>query len=734
MSAWRLSRTASFLLCISLLFNPLFGQARKLTLEDIYDPVEKRDFSGYRLTNLSWQTNGTHFLHFPSGKIPVRVDARSGAEESLIEPQLLESEFTRVLGSSDSDADNVLSAAKYILSPDEAGVLITCLNDLFYFQVESGVLLRLTDNPSEEKEPRFSPSGEYIAFIRGYDLHYIDVKEGREKALTVGGSEVLLNGLLDWVYQEEIYGRGDFSGFWWSPDSRRLAFLQLDETMVPEVALVDYLALHQELEGSRYPKAGDPNPKVRLGVVPLDGSKTHWLDIAGDTAGEELLIVRVSWSPEGSSVIFHVQNREQTWLELVRIDPATGKKDTLIRESSKAWVNRLEDPLWLEDGSFLWLSERSGYQHIYHYSGAGRLLRNVTEGEWEVRRVSAVDETNGLVYFTGTRDGVLEEQLYRIRLNGTALTKVSTAAGTHKPNFNPDASLFLDTWSDISTPPRTSLYQSDGSLVREVEKNEVSALQEYRLSTPEFVQFKTRDGLVLDAVLIKPLDFDPTIQYPVLLQTYSGPHGPEVLNRWRGSGHMWHQMLASEGYLVWVCHSRTYSGKGVGVAWPAHRDLGRLELRDLEDSLAWLKSKPFVDGSRIGIFGWSYGGYMVAYALTHSDSFKVGISGAPVTDWMLYDSVYTERFMGLPQENEQGYERSSPIKSAENLKGKLLLIHGTMDDNVHMQNTLKFAYALQKAGKPFQLMLYPASRHGVRDDMQVKHLRALMTQFIRDNL
>ncbi len=734
MSAWRLNWTASFLLCLSLLSTPLIGQVRKLTLDDIYDPVEKRNFSGYSLTNLSWQKDGTHFLHFPSGEIPVKVDATSGAEEKLVERQILESEFARVLRSSGTDAGDALSSAKYVLSPDENGVLIKCLNDLFFFQFELGVLRRLTDNPSDEKAPLFSPSGEYIAFIRGYDLFLVDVKEGREKALTVGGSEVLRNGLLDWVYQEEIYGRGSFRGFWWSPDSSRLAFLQLDEAEVPEVSLVDYLALHQDLENSRYPKAGDPNPKVRLGVVSLDRWETEWLEVARDFAGQEILIVRVSWSPEGSAVIYHVQNREQTWLELVRIDLATGKKKTLVRESSKAWVNRLEAPVWLEDRSFLWLSERSGYQHIFHYSREGRLLGNVTEGEWEVRRVSAVDETNGLVYFTGTRDSVLEEQLYRIRLNGTALTKVSTAAGTHKPAFNPDASLFLDTWSDISTPPRTSLYRSSGSFVREVVKNEVPALREFRLSDPEFVQFKTRDGLVLDAMLIKPLDFDPSIQYPVLLHTYSGPHGPEVLNRWRGTGHMWHQMLAAEGYLVWVCHSRTFSGRGVGVAWPAHRDLGRLELRDLEDSLTWLKSQPYVDDSRIGIFGWSYGGYMVAYALTHSDSFKIGIAGAPVTDWRLYDSVYTERFMGLPQENEQGYERSSAIKSAQNLKGKLLLIHGTMDDNVHMQNTLSFSHALQKAGKPFQLMLYPASRHGVRDDMQVKHLRTLMTQFIRDNL
>jgi dipeptidyl-peptidase-4 len=730
----RLNWTPLLLLWLILLPGLLLAQDRQLTLDDIYDPIKKKDFGGYQLTDPSWQKNGTHFLHFPPGRVPVRVEAHSGVEEPLVKPEHLKAEFSRVLRSADTGAGDVLASAKYVLSPTEKGLLILCLDDLFYFQFKGGELRRLTHDPTEEREPLFSPSGEYVAFIRGYDLHVVDVEQGREKALTSGGSETLLNGLLDWVYQEEIYGRGKFRGFWWSPDSSRLAFLQLDQTQVPEVSLVDYLSLHLNLETYRYPKAGDPNPGVRLGVVSLESSQVNWLDVAPDSAGQEILIVRVSWSPEGRAVICHVQNREQTWLELVRADASGGNKKTLIREESGAWINRLENPIWMEDQSFLWLSERTGYQHVYRYSKQGRLLGAVTEGEWEVREVVAVDERKGLLYFTGTKDSVLEQQLYRIRLDGAAVTKVSTEAGTHKPNFNTDATLFLDTYSDISTPPRTDLYRSDGSRVRVVEKNEVPVLREYRLSDPEFVQFKTRDGLLIDAMLLKPPDFDPSTRYPVLLNTYSGPHGPEVLNRWRGSGHMWHQMLASEGYLVWVCHSRTYSGKGVGVAWPAHKDLGRLELRDLEDSLTWLKSKSYVDGSRIGIFGWSYGGYMVAYALTHSSSFKVGISGAPVTDWTLYDSVYTERFMGLPRENEEGYERSSALRSAENLSGKLLLIHGTMDDNVHMQNSMKFAHALQKAGKEFELMLYPASRHGVRDDQQVKHLRTLITQFIRDNL
>lgn len=683
-----------------------------------------------------WQKDGRHYLHFPAGKVPVRVDAASGKGEQLVEQGLLESEFARVLGSPRVEIKSLLSSARYTLSPDEKGLLITCSDDLFLFQLDSegDALQRLTNDSTEEREPVMSPSGRHVAFIRGYDLHVVDAAQGREKALTHDGDELVRNGLLDWVYQEEVYGRGNYRGFWWSPDSSKLAFLQLNENSVPEVALVDYLASHQGLEVYRYPRAGDPNPRVRLGVVSLENPVVQWLDVASDPGDEEILIVRVSWTPDGKAVLCHVQNRVQTWLELILIDLATGKKELLIRESSPAWVNRLEDPVWLRDQSFLWLSERTGYQHIYHYSREGRLLRSVTEGDWEVRSIASVDETAGWVYFTGTRDTVLEEQLYRIRLDGTSLQKISKEPGTHKPLFNAGVTMFLDTWSDISTPPRTALFAADGSLVRSVEQNEVSLLKEYDLSEPDFVQFRTRDGLLLDAILIKPLDFDPSARYPVLLHTYSGPHGPEVLNRWRGSGYLWHQMLASEGYLVWVCHSRTFSGKGVGVAWPAHRDLGKLELRDLEDGLNWLKARPYVDPARIGIFGWSYGGYMVTYAMTHSDSFKIGISGAPVTDWHLYDSVYTERFMGLPQDNEQGYDRSSAINSAHNLKGNLLLIHGTMDDNVHMQNTLKFAHALQKAGKEFQLMLYPASRHGVRDERQVMHLRTLMTQFIRDNL
>jgi dipeptidyl-peptidase-4 len=278
------------------------------------------------------------------------------------------------------------------------------------------------------------------------------------------------------------------------------------------------------------------------------------------------------------------------------------------------------------------------------------------------------------------------------------------------------------------------LLKADGSLARLINENKIDALKQYRLAKPEFLQVKTRDGFVMEAMMIKPPDFDPSKKYPVMSFTYSGPHAPQVRNGWGGQTYMWHQLLAQKGYIIWICDNRTASGKGVESAWPVYRNFGELELRDLEDGLSWLKSQPYVDGSRIGLWGWSYGGFMTSYALTHSNSFKIGIAGGSVTDWRLYDSIYTERYMGTPQNNPEGYIKSAPRLAAKDLNGKLLLIHGTMDDNVHMQNTIQFAYELQKAGKPFQLMLYPKSRHGVTDPYLVKHMRAMMTDFILANL
>jgi dipeptidyl-peptidase-4 len=358
----------------------------------------------------------------------------------------------------------------------------------------------------------------------------------------------------------------------------------------------------------------------------------------------------------------------------------------------------------------------------------------VTEGKWEVRTLLSVDEESNFIYFNGTMDDHLANQTYRVRLDGTGLERTTHKPGTHRSIVSPKCGRFVDYWSDVMTPPQMRLHDADGRETRVIDENKVEALKNYDLTNPEFQLVRTRDGFMLETMMIKPPGFDPGRKYPVMSYTYSGPHHPQVANAWGGEKYMWHQLLAQMGYIVWVCDNRSATGKGAESTWPAYRNLGELELRDLEDGITWLKSQPFVDADRIGLWGWSYGGFMTAYALTHSKTFKIGIVGAPVTDWRNYDSVYTERYMATPQNNPGGYEKASIVKAAPNLNGKLLLIHGATDDNVHLQNTIQFVYELQKAGKQFSLMIYPRTRHAVTEPALLKHLRQMMTDFVVENL
>jgi dipeptidyl-peptidase-4 len=394
----------------------------------------------------------------------------------------------------------------------------------------------------------------------------------------------------------------------------------------------------------------------------------------------------------------------------------------------------IDNPHWLKDGSFLWQSERNGWRHLYHYTQDGKLVRQVTDGKWEVRSLEGVDEDKGLVFITSTEHSHIAPQPYRIKLDGTGLIRLANAEGSHRMVLSPSHNHFIDFWSDLNTPTQTRLYDTEGKLVRVIEENKVEALKQYKFVRPELLQVKTRDGFVMEAMMIKPPDFDPKKKYPVMSFTYGGPHAPQVRNAWGGPTAVWYQSLAQKGYIIWICDNRTASGKGEESTWPVYRNFGELELRDIEDGLTWLKSQPYVDGSRIGISGWSYGGFMTSYALTHSKSFKIGIAGGTVSDWRDYDTIYTERYMGTPQNNPEGYKKSSPVHAARDLHGKLLLVHGAMDDNVHMQNTIQFVYELQKAGKQFELMVYPKSRHGVNDPLLVKHMRTMMTEFIVANL
>jgi dipeptidyl-peptidase-4 len=721
-----------------LVTQSLRAQNKLLTIDDIFDPVKKVNFNGSTPT-IRWLKDGNYYLLTNEASrrdVPrlQKVNAATGEAVAFFDAAKMEAAFAALPGVSAQDARQLASRGNYNLNPAETAVLINWSNDLFYYEFGSERAIRLTSNPEEEVGEGFSPDGRMISFVRENNLYVEDLSmQRRERALTRDGSAKIFNGRLDWVYQEELYGRGNFGAYWWSPDSTSIAFLRFDESPVPEFTVVDHIPYHQKLEVTSYPKAGDPNPIVKLGVVNAAGGDIRWIDTF-KYQPEDFLISRVTWTPDGKKVVYQAQNREQTFLDVNFADAKDGKSSNVIHETSKAWVAINEQPIWLKDGSFIWASERNGWEHLYHYSADGKLLRQITDGKWEVRSIEGVDEENGYIYFTGTERSHIAADAYRVKFDGSGLTRLTQSEGSHRVDLSPANNYFIDVWSDVNTPSQTRLYDASGKLVRVLAENKVDALKQYKLGTTELLQVKTRDGFVMEAMMIKPPDFDARKKYPVMSFTYSGPHAPQVRNGWGSQTYMFHQLLAQKGYIIWVCDNRTASGKGLESTWPVYKNFGELELRDLEDGVTWLKSQPYVDGSRIGMWGWSYGGFMTSYALTHSQSFKIGIAGGTVADWRDYDSIYTERYMGTPQNNPEGYKKSSPVNAAKNLHGKLLLIHGAIDDNVHMANTMQFVYELQKAGKQFQLMLYPKSRHGVTDPLLLKHMRQMMLDFIVENL
>ena len=728
----RRSRVLGLALLLLGSFATASAQGQKLlTLDELYDPAKRVSFGSPVAvrTGYEWLNDGEYVRTRQNngGFDHMRVQAVTGVETPLFDPAKLAAALRGVPGITAEDAGRLSRQRSYVFAPVHKALLVTAGDDLFHWPFDSDRVTRLTSTPGLEDEVTFSADGRLVAFVRDHNLYVVDL-QGRERALTTDGHSQLLNGRLDWVYQEEIYGRGTHRAYWWSPDGSRIAFLQLDEAPVPEFTVVDHVPYRQDLEVTDYPKAGDPNPVVKLGVVRATGGEVLWVDTSKYAAADHL-IVNVDWTPDSRDVVFQVQDREQTWLDLNLGAAAKGTTSTLLRETTKAWVSELGSPRWLKDGTFLWLSERDGWQHLYRYRRDGTLVGRVTSGEWECDTVYGVDEAAGYVYFAGTERSHIGRDVYRVGLDGSGLKRLTERPGTTSAAFNPGFSLFVGTWSDVNTPHQARLHKADGSEVRLIEANEVPALKEYRLSKPEFVQVKTKDGFTLEALLIKPVGFDPSRKYPVYQHTYAGPHASQVRNAWGGTTMMYHQLLAQRGIAVWVCDNRSASGKGAQSAWVAYKRLGETELADIEECLDYLKQQPWVDATRIGINGWSYGGFMVSYALTHSKSFAMGIAGGSVTDWRDYDSIYTERYMLLPQNNPDGYARTAPRNAAKHLHGELLLLHGLMDDNVHVQNTIQFAYELQKAGKPFEMMLYPKSRHGVSDPQLMKHMREKMLEF-----
>jgi dipeptidyl-peptidase-4 len=708
---------------------------KPLTVDRIYS---EPSLNGRLTRGIQWTPDSKQISFFESnatGKVGRTelwvVDVASGQRHAILSAEKLESVLP-----ADSEPTTQTTGlgrrapAEYQWAPGGGALLFQGPNSLAWFDLKTQASRTLVAGKERITDPKISPDGKYVSFVRNHNLWVVSVADGKERAFTEGGTEEVRKGELDWVYPEELEIT---TAYWWAPDSSAIAYFQMDESKVAKYPLVDFSSPVGEAEEERYPPAGGANPLVRVFVAPVGGGEAHAMDTGENT---DIYIARVNWLTDSKHIAIQRLNRPQTVLDLLVCDAATGAARTALNETDQYWINVSNDLHFLKDGKrFLWSSERSGYRHLYLSDLEGKQLAQITKGEWEVSAVDAVDERKGLVYFTGTAKSPLERHLYRVSLDGSAISRITIHNGTHAVSMAPDASAFVDTYSDVLTPPRQDVARADGSLLRVINENKVAELADYHLSTPQFLSVKVHDGVALNAVMIKPPNFDESKKYPVLVYTYGGPHVQVVLNAWGGNMALWNQSMAQKGYIIFSLDNRGSAGRGHIFEEPIHYNLGAVELSDQREGVAYLKSLPYVDGERIGIWGWSYGGSMTLHAMFSVGApFKAGFAGGPVTDWHFYDSIYTERYLGMPQQNETSYRTSSPIDRAENLKGKLLIAHGTDDDNVHFANTLTLIDKLIEVGKYAEVMPVPGRGHGASDPAARKMVFNRVTQFFLDNL
>lgn len=597
--------------------------------------------------------------------------------------------------------------------PSGSDVYVYVENNDVFIRTGNDEPRQLTQSPDEEeKNPTLSPDNRYVAFTRNNDLYAINVSNGTEIRYTSDATDVIYNGWASWVYFEEILGRSSrYKAFWWSPDSKTLAFMRFDDTEVPMFPIYSSTGQHGYLEQTRYPKAGDPNPEVKVGFVPVEGgSDVVWADF---NAEDDQYFGEPYWSFDSSNLMVQWMNRDQTSLKFYEVDPRTGVKKEIYGEQQNEWIDlsHSERITYLKDNRhYILKSDKTGWAHYYLYKLDGTLVNPMTAGNWQVSTLQLVDEKNNVVYFTARKEHSATVDLYRVDYNGKNLKRLTFGDYTHQVTVSPDGKHFITTYSNVNTPPKVALLDNNGKLIKELADSKSDDFDGYDYAKTELITIPTPDGYQLPATITWPTDFDENTPYPVIFSIYGGPDAGTVRNTWKGTAN---QHWANEGIIqISVDHraSGHFGKQGVALM---HRNLGHWEMEDYITAAKWLKSKSWVANDKLLITGHSYGGYITCLALTKgADYFDFGIAGAPVTSWELYDTHYTERFMDTPQDNPEGYKNGSVLPFVDNYKGVLRIMHGDMDDNVHMQNTIQLVDALTTAGKHFELMIYPGSRHG----------------------
>ncbi len=726
------------------------AKAQELTLESIFSP---NGITGRGPDNIKWSPDGKKVAYIvhqepvaePGARIDrptdksdlYYIDAATGKAALLVPAEKIAAMTPRASGGKDDrERDNRARyrVAGYHWAPDSQHILFDANGQLWYYNLATGTSVQMTASADSAGDPKFSPDGKRLSYVRNHNLVVRPVEGGSEETVTSDKGKDVLDGEVDWVYAEELDVR---SNYFWSPDGGKIVFMQMNEAKVPTYPITDFIPQHPTVSEEKYPKVGDPNPDVRLGVVGSDGGRIKWLHLTDE---KDIYIPRFGWVRNG--VIWAtVLNRAQNQLDLYFVDVASGKSRRVLGEKSDTWIEVDDSFSILKSGDkFIWPSWRDGHTHLYLYSfdknnplaADAKLENQITKGDFEVLSVDGIDESTATVYLTTNAGDDREHHLCSVKLDGSGfqiLTK--NQPGTHTAHLSPDTRNYVDGFSALMTPPQLAFCHT-GSSCDVFWKSK--SLDAYKFAPPQFVDFKAEDGTVLRGLIYLPPD-SAGKKVPLLNNPYGGPHGQSVRNAWGGQGFFFNQLLLRDGIAVLVVDNRGMGARGKKFAAALMHNFGEVELKDQLAAIDQALQKfPQLDGSRLGWWGWSYGGFMTLNAMTHSDRFIAGVSVAPVTDWRDYDSIYTERYEGLIPENEAGYKKSSPVNFAENLHGHLLEVHGTSDDNVHMQNTMQMINSFINAGKQFDLQLYPRKTHGIAGQAARVHLYTRIREHFRREL
>ena len=717
-------------LLLLLLFSSVFGQ-QKISVEAIYSG----EFTAKRMDELQSMKNTNQYtvLNADEASASIQIDLFDFATLKKVATLIDTKNQSKLLGGIDS----------YTFSSDEKKILIanntnqiyrhSFTADYFLYDIVSKELTKILE---QVQEPTFSPDGKMIAYVKDNNLFIYDITSNVNSQITADGKKnAIINGITDWVYEEEF---SFVRAFDWSKDSKKIGYIRFDETQVPEFSMSIFgKNLYPKIETFKYPKAGEKNSLVSLHLYNVDTKATKKVDLS---QYNDFYIPRIEWTNDANVLSAKILNRHQDNLDLLFVDGTTAVTKVVLNEKDKAYIDFVDkDNLtFLKDNSFIWTSEKDGFNHIYLYDKNGKLRNQVTKGNWEVTEYYGFDEKTKTVFYQSTENGSINRAVYRSSLDGKNKVRLSQNVGTNAATFSPNFQYFINTFSSTTQPTTYSLNESKtGKQIQVIENNEALAtkLKAYDLPTKEFFVMKTEKGNELNAWIIKPATFDPLKKYPVFMYQYSGPGSQQVNNEWNNSDDYWFMMLSQQGYIVACVDGRGTGYKGADFKKVTYQQLGKYEVEDQIDAAKVIGNYPYVDKSRIGIWGWSYGGFMSSNCiLKGNDVFKMAIAVAPVTNWRFYDNIYTERYMRTPQENPQGYDDNSPINFVDKLKGKFLLIHGSGDDNVHVQNSMQMMEALIQANKQFDSQIYPDKNHGIYGGKTRVQLYNKMTNFIKNNL